>query len=98
MEFPLLNQWAGEVTKQAFLFFYIYYTDCFLARRSPPRGALENGSPGGFHAWESLENLIHGTFILIAFSIVISAEIGKDDLFLFGVFLNWIVRIPRELM
>ena len=61
----------------------IYYIDCFLVRRSPPRGTLENGSPGGFHECESLENLIHGTFILIAFSIsVISAEIGQGNLFL----------------
>ena len=79
MEFPLLNQWAGEVTKQAFVSTHI---DCFLVRRSPPRGTLENGSPGGFHECESLENLIYGTFILIACSIiVISAEIGQGIFF-----------------
>ena len=73
----------GRGGNEAGIYFYIYYIDCFLVRRSPHRGTLENGSPGGFHECESLENLIHGTFILIAFSIfVISAEIGQGIFFL----------------
>ena len=74
---------VGRGGNEAGIYFYIYYIDCFLVRRSPHRGTLENGSPGGFHECESLENLIHGTFILIAFSIfVISAEIGQGICFL----------------
>ena len=51
-------------------------------RRSPPREPLENGTPGDFHVWESLEYQIHCMFLLIAFSSSSGTEMG-DRFFAF---------------
>ena len=56
--FPLLNQWAGEAMKQAFASTHIR---CFFStrvRRSPPRGPIENGTPGVPHV-ETLRKSNH---------------------------------------